>query len=70
MLGREGTIVDRRFQHRGIGFGALLGELNRFLDDALVTDLPRDYNGYVALMRRCLDQGGRFVAAAISFTSR
>ena len=34
-----------------------------FLDDALVTDLPRDYNGYVALMRRCLDQGGRFVAA-------
>lgn len=34
-----------------------------FLDDELVTDLPRDYNGYVALMRRCLDRGGRFVAA-------
>ncbi len=38
-----------------------------FLGDALVTDLPKDYDGFVALLERALAAGGRY--AAIEYTS-
>lgn len=41
--------------------------LGSFLDETLVTDLTRDYNGFIALMKRAVDAGGRF--AAVEYTS-
>ena len=38
-----------------------------FLDDELLADLSKDYDGFIAHMARCLERGGRF--AAVEYTS-